>query len=307
MKRVFFIVIGGFILLSIGAVLIFSEDKDDMIDIISVKKDYARVLTQEEVIDIPLYITSDQSFLTHTANISASRIISDGDEVSIDIVAINDMHQLVTYEDISYFLFHIVIDFSQVYNKNLRLSMPNAQLQISYNNDEVLSLALGHMGILFHDLEQTTHIDFNRLYATYDHGAISSIILDLENKTGQTIEISYIETLNPSLHLNLNYALIHYDRHSHIDQLSAFIEDYQMLIDKGEIQGQIDFYQDTQYILPLKHIKHISYLNRFPLIIHYRYHEQDYTYIIDDYMFFQPISDLYEDYYELEHNQYQYS
>jgi hypothetical protein len=299
-------IIFGFLLISSAIILFFANEVDKEIDILSVKKDYARVLTEDEVIDIPIYLTSDQSFISSTNNITQTKIVSDLDQVSVEIRDVLIQDQSVQYDTKEYYLFYFRVDFSSIYSKNLRLDMPSAEMQITYNNDEVFSFELGDMQILFHDFDQYNHIDFNRMYATYHQGAISSIVLDVENKASQHIKITKIETLNHQMKFNLSDARIMNSLTSHIDTLDGILPNYQPIVDYMPIQNSLMLYQDTQYILPIKHIQDLSYLNRFPIIIHYQYNDIDYVHIIDDYIFFNPISDLANNTYEIQQYQYHY-
>ncbi|HKL47771.1 MAG TPA: hypothetical protein VJ878_03800 [Candidatus Izemoplasmatales bacterium] len=307
MRRTFTVIIVGFLLLSAIVIYVFTDQVDQTLQMLSIKKDYARVLTEDEVVDIPIYISSNESFLTTQSNIIDAQIISDADEVNIDIALIIDQNQKITFEDKAYYLFHYRLDFSSIYTKNLKLNMPNAYLKLVYNNDDEFQFGLGHMQLLFHDLDQATHLDFNRLYATYYQGAISGIVLDLENKTSQTIEIQSIDNLNQQMNINLSKNKVVYDLNEHIDDLHMYLPNHQIIGQVDGHQESLMVYQDTQFILPINHHQTLSYLNRFPLIINYKYNQVMYTYIIDDYKYFEPISDLYNDYYEVEYHQYQYS
>jgi hypothetical protein len=306
MRRTFLTVIFGFILISSVIVYYFADDVDQEIHILSIKKDYARVLTEEEVIDIPIYLTSNQSFITSINNITQTMIISEQDQMSVEISDIVLQDHRVIYDTKEYYLFHFSVDFSNLYSKNLSLDMPSAKLKINYDNEEEFSFDLGDVQILFHDFEQNNHIDFNRMYATYKQGSISSIVLDIENKTSQHIQIKNIETLNHKMKFNLSYARIKNSYSEHLDTIDDILPDFQIIVNQKPQQASITLYQDTQYILPIQHIEALSYLNRFPLIIHYQYNHTDYIHIIDDYIFFKPISDLVNNTYEIEQYQYHY-
>jgi hypothetical protein len=300
------IVIFGFLVISSVIVYLFADEVDQEIHILSVKKDYARVLTEDEVIDIPIYLTSNQSFITSINNITQTMIVSELDQVSVDISNITLNDQSEEYDGKTYYSFFFSIDFSSLYSKNLRLDMPNAEIHITYDNDEEFTFELGDMQIIFHDFEQHNHIDFKRMYATADQGALSSVVLDLENKTSQDIKITNIETLNHQMNFNLFDARIKNSFTDHLHTLDEILPDYQAIVDQIPSQASIILYQDTQYVLPIQYIDAFSYLNRFPLIIHYQYNETDYVHIIDDYIFFNANSDFVNKLYEIKQYQYLY-
>jgi len=296
----------GYGIVCLLAYLIFAEEPGQTIDMISIKKDYARVLTETETIDIPFYITSSKSFMTDTDNVIDARILSEHNEVSVSIQAFKHHDTQTLYEGKTYHLYYISLDFSSIYTKHLQLDFPSASLVITYQNDDSIELDLGHMNILFHDLDQANHLDLKRMYSIQDNDLMTGLYLELDNQTGQTIIIHSIKTLNQHMLVNINHAREIYFYEGYIDSIFDVYTDYEPIIQSDNTTGALVIHQDTNLILPINYLLKESYLNRFPLVIEYTYQEKHYTYIIDDYLFYEHISDFYEDLHDIETYQYHY-
>lgn len=306
MKKTFTILIIAYIVIALALFIFFGRQKDNEIFMMSIEKDYARLLTDNETIDIPLYISQESTFFTDEANIIDSRIISETDEIKIKIKDIKNKNQRVSYEEKQYFLYYLECDFSEVYSENLKLSIINAQLKLTYENEEVLLLDLGDVMLMFKNLEQVSHIDFNRLYSLHDQDTMVGIYIEIINKTNQSIKIHDVEILNENAKINLNGAKISYEAPNYLVSTNEILKDHQLVVDEFEANDTFNFTHDTSIILPIQYLNEIQHLNRFPLIIHYEYNNLMYTYIIDDYLFYNHISDLYNDYYEVQHYHYSY-
>ncbi len=306
MKKSFLIIIISYITIAALVLIFFSKDQANDISIMSVKKDYSRVITKNETIDLPMYISQESTFFTGKDNIIDARILSDVDEIKIDIINIKNQKQKITYDSETYFFYYIEIGFSNVYSENMILNMVSAYLQLTYLNEEILKLDLGNVSLMFNDLNQTSHIDFNRMYSIHDQDAIIGIYIELVNKTNQSITIHSIDCLNNDININLNHINIAYDEPNYQTEPNTLFNNYDVIKDEFEENSPYLLTNNTHIILPVQHLTEYNYINRFPLIIHYEYNQEMYTFIIDDYLFFNHLSDLYNDYYDIEKYQYNY-
>lgn len=307
MKKAFFIIIGGYILIGAIIIMISENDHNSVIDILSIKKPYARLLTEDETIDIPIYYTEDQSFLTEVDLIDRAYISSDRDEVEVEVIDIKNQLESIQYDEKIYHKYYIEISMQALYNKGLKLNLKDATLNIDYNNDVKMGYKIGDMIVLFDDLNQPNQIDFNRMYGIYDDEAITGIYLSLMNKTGESIELTSIDCLSQDIKINLDKSQFVYQTEDYISNISSYVPEYEPVIEHFSDSSSITMNHDVQLLLVIEHLNTRHHINRFPLIINYRYHEQDYQYIIDDFIFYDTISDFYDDQYDIETYQYQYS
>jgi hypothetical protein len=306
MKKIFFIVIGLY--LSVSGIIILIKDKDyiDSIEILSIKKDYARIITDNEPIDIPVYISSENSFFTSSDNIVDARILSDFDEVEIKISQIKNQKQVVTYNNKQYYLYYYEIDLNNVYTLGLKLDFINANISLTYNNDETLNLEIGDLSLLFHEITGSNHLDYSRMYSVHDQDAIIGIYIEMINKTGQEITIKSIDVLNNNMFLNLNKAKIVYEPLNHLQPIDEIIPGFQNLVTEFPNPQDFSFKHNNAIFIPINYLNTFNYINRFPLMISYEYNNTIYDYIIDDYLFYSQISDLYNGLFEIQTYQYHY-
>ncbi len=289
--------------------MILLKDKDhiDMVEILSIKKDYARIMTKGETIDIPIYISEENTFFTRKENIVDARIESEKDQLAIQIAKIKNQKQRVTYQNKTYYLFYLEINFDDVYTLGLKLGMLNSNMIIDYNNDESLTLELGDINLLFHEISGSNHIDYSRMYSIHDQDQIIGIYIELINQTGQNINLLSIDLLNEKMHLNLNDAKIVYNHLNHLKTLEEIIPGYQSIVSDFPAPKAFSFTHNTALFIPMNYLNTYNHLNRFPMMISYEYNGNLYDYIIDDYLFYSHVSDLYNDLYDIQTYQYHYS
>lgn len=306
MKKLFFIVIGLYLSISGILVLVKGREDVDSVEILSVKKDYARIITKDESIDVPVYVSAEKTFFTTKENIIDARIESDYGEVEIDISQIKNQKQKVTYEGQVYYLFYYEINLADVHTLGLRLELINANIVLTYMNDEVLNLEIGDFNLLFHEISGSNHINYARMYSIHDQDVMIGLYIELINNTGQDINIVSIDILSDKMHLNINDAKIVYEPINHLQSIEDIIPGYKNMVTEFPDKNEFSFKHNTALFIPMNYLNAINYLNRFPLMISYEYNDTIYDYIIDDYLFYSHISDLYNGLYEIQAYQYHY-
>lgn len=306
MKKFFFIIITVYIGLMITMIIIDDHHSVDHIDMMSIEKQYARVLTPEETIDIPLYISQEKTFITDHKNIIDARIINDQEELKVKIHAFSSQSQKVTYEETSYYFYYIQVGFEEIYSENLRLSLTSSKLKLTYVNEEVITIDIGDIYLLFHDLEQTSHIDFTRMYSIHNDQAMTGIYFEIVNKTNSEIKIIDIDPLIDQIQLDIDHIKVIQEALNKDAMIDDYLPGYESITDYFSSMNDFSFRYSSKLIIPIKHLQEYSFINRFPLIITYQYLNENYTYVIDDYLFYQHFSDLYNHHESIRTYQYHY-
>jgi len=280
MKKIFFIVIGLYISIS-GLIILFKDkESNDYVEILSIKKDYARIITENETIDIPVYISSKISFFTTKDNIIDAKIESELDEIEIEITNIENQKQKVTYQEKTYFLFYFEVSFNDLHTLGLKLDFSMANIVLTYVNDEILSLELGDMNIIFQEIYGSNHLNYSRMYSIHDQDAIIGLYIDFINKTGQDIKVMSIDVLNKNMYINLNKARILYEPLNHIQVIDEILPGFKSIVSEFPQQGDFIFKENTSLFIPIQYLNDFNYINRFPLLIRYEYNDKVYDYII---------------------------
>lgn len=306
MKKIFFIIIVTYLLLSGVLYFVFKNQKQDEVKILSLMKDYSRVITKGEVIDIPVYINSDTSFLTSLDNITKSRIISDLDETEINISRIRKTNTVRNYEGEAFYLYYFAIDFSSVYTDKLTLKLEKAVINVLFVNDVNLELKIGDMFLTFDNLEQTSLIDFTRMYSIHNNGAISGLYIEITNDGESPIEITSIDLLNPNIMVDMNTIEVVSEPPYYLGDMEVLVDGYDMVIEERKSQKSYLLTRNQTLILPINHLDNLNYIDRFPLIFTYIYENVSYQYLIDDYIFYETETDLENSRYDIDINQYKY-
>jgi len=287
MKKIFFFIILGYILISAVILIVFDRDTHTPINLYVLEKDYARVLTKEETIDIPILVSTRTSFLTDASLISDASLTSDIDEVDVNIRTFREVEEKVEYQSNEYYQYFIELSFSDIYNKGLRLQLENCWLTITYVNDEDISIKLGNMYLLFHDFVQPSYIDFERLYSIHNEGLLTGIYLSLINKTEEPIQIESIGPLLNSLKIDLEEAVEVSGNSERILDLNDYIADYEHVVSSFNDDEAYYLYQNVSLLCPVQHLNQFKYINRFPIVINYRYLNESYAFVIDDFLFYE--------------------
>ncbi|MFW5847708.1 MAG: hypothetical protein ACOCVF_02200 [bacterium] len=296
MKKTFLIIITTYILIT--AIIIIVKDKDiiNEINILTVKKAYSRIITPEEVIDIPIFFSEENNFLIDKDNIIDARIKDEHNEVEINIEKIENAYQKTTYENISYFMFYYQIKFNQFAINNLQLNLENSYLEIIYQNETNLQLEIGDLNLLFTSINNHNHIDFTRMYSitNYEnnHNVVKAIYLELENLTGNNIYINSISLLNNKLFANTSEIKTVNFLPEYNMNFNSLLPEFNSIANEFKDNDCFIFKDKQNLIIPINHLNKWQFINRFPLIIDYSYNEENYQYIIDDYLFFSSLNEL---------------
>lgn len=305
MKKVYFSIVFGYIIISMLVFIIIDNHDVKEVDMLLLEKDYARVLTENETIDIAFYLTKRDSFITDKTLISSAYLSSDIDEAAVDILEISDESETIVYQDQTYHKFFITLSLNSIFSQGLRLDFEGVELKLLYENDVEMAFYLGNIHVLFHSLSQPNHIDFDRLYSIHD-GAMTGLYISLKNKTDELIEITSIETLVSGMTLDIGSSQRIYQTNDRILSINAYMPDYQPIRDSFSEGQSYYMNQDVDLLIPLQYIKALKYINRFPLLINYSYHDQMYMYVIDDFLFYDTISDFYKGHFHVNTYHYNY-
>ena len=289
MRKVFLLVL---ILFSALSIFLISIDKDipESISIISFTKEYSRIITPEEIVSIPIYISDSNTFIIDNDLIESASLENSYNKLAIESIDIRSTNYVEEYESTNYSLYFFDISFTPTLVTDYFMDFSSAYLNLIYLNQDNISIEIGNLYLQFSEITNNNHIDLFRMYAltsiNNDIEFISGIILGIENFTGDEIVINNIEFGTNKLLSGLNEVKL-------LNEPPNYDEDINILLGY-----QYDFYQtetiDLSFILnpdklllvPIKYIVNPLDINRFPLIISYKYLDVNYIYTIDDFQFF---------------------
>lgn len=306
MKKIFFIIIFGY--LAIGAIVIFSfKEKTDVINYFSIENNYSRLLTTNEVLSIPIFFSDNKNFLIDSNNISSVSLKNDIFEVAVDIKAIK-YDSTIVYLNKTYYQYSFLIEFSKITIDNLEMEMLDAKLLITYKNSEILEIEVGNLFLNFGDVQASDHIDLRYLSGIVNEidgkKYLVGIILKVDNFTTQPIQIKSISTNVSKMAFSLERSFLSLHSYDSETDLEEIVGEFDVLVFTLNSDFQLLLNDDYYYVIPVMYQELVK-INRLPIIIEYGYNNQDYRYVIDDFMFFNErfVIDDYEEYIR----EYQYS
>lgn len=284
MRKTFTIIIVLFIVFASGTILLV-EDKIDEVSILSIKKHYSRLITSgQETISIPLYFSSDKSFLTDIDSIEDAYLQDDFNQLKVLINQIRYVSDFLDDFDQTYHLYMFDISFIEVTIDKIDFS--DTLLKLIYKNQDYLELFIGEVNLVFNEVYQDQNLDIFRVYTTVktvEHTEyISGLVLGLDN-FNKEITIKNIS-------LGTNHITLDTSNMYHLEEAIPYDMDIDSLLETNynplNIGTQIDFsIEEGLILIPFTYTSNLFLMNRFPIYIEYTYKNATYKYLLDDFMY----------------------
>ncbi len=289
MKKYFLIVLAGYIIVA-GGLALFVKEKPSEISVLSKEMVYSRIMTDpSETIDIPIYFSYKDSFMTEMTNIDKVMLSSKRDEVALTPVNIDEREsEIYAGKEYTFYIFSFQVDNPVV--DDVKLTFPGATLEIIYKNEVEMDLSIGDVNLLFDGIENNSHMEMSRMYATTGIEAgveyVSGVVISFDVHTEQAVDITDIEVNCENARLDIDNAIL-VTEPPEMDSDVGTILGYEYASIVTEFDEQVPFTLKDQamYFIPVQY-KTLKSINRFPMIITYRTNGQQYEYKIDDFLFY---------------------
>ena len=285
MRKVFTLLVVGFMI--VGFLLIYYTDKPTTkVNILSINKHYTRLITNdEETLSIPLYFSSDKSFLTETSAIDSCFLKNDYNRLEVDISEIRYGEAYYDNNQLFYmYLFDITFNSLTI---DL-IDIENATFEINYLNEDTINLSIGDVFLRFSEITTNEELDIFRMYTIVNNNDefdyVSGLIIGLENLCESDI---YINTIN------IGSSLITVDLGNivSVNEAPHYNESIENILLK-EYYYLNDIFDETPYLvsnelvfIPFAYQNELIELKRFPIYIEYTFNNNVFEYLVDDFMF----------------------
>jgi hypothetical protein len=279
----------------VAGVLLWTAKADEKeIHILSVRESRSRLITSpDETVDIPLYFSREDTFFIEPRWVRTARL-TDGEEemaVSLDII---DTQETTPYQKRSYFLYRFRIGFRGIDADGMRLDWDSARLIVDYENEKTLSVEIGDLSLVFFHGDNPPHLDFFRLYPVMGEGdqasSLQGFVLGLKSQTASPILITGISTGMREARVDFS-AIREWTESDHPRSGNEAVGDpdfeWVRSMPPSETGNRI-LPDSVCWFVPLVHLERSHRLNRFPILLSYRYQGQEYSFFIDDFLFFTP-------------------
>ena len=281
-----------FLVLVFGFVMIFVlSSKFDDVEILSIRKEYNLVFNKEdEYVGIPLYIEKKNTFLSDYEKVSSISISNDDNKFIAYLEGIEKGIE-IEYNNKKYYEYIYYISFKAYDDFNEPVFMPDAKINIAYNNNEFISLSIGNMCLYFNKNEESN----NDLIIT-KLSAVTNIVNGMEtivglnvtiyNNADSNIEINKIKINNKFYELDyMNYETKSLDAFTNLKERNNNYSYTQISISNGDMKVSIDKSKSFEMFIPIKFTKNIYIVDRLPLYIDYKLSGVDKKMVIDDFQF----------------------
>ena len=307
MRKVFTTIIFLFIIIC-GIIIYSNENNIDKVNIISLKRNYIRLITsKEETVTVPMYFDTNKSFLTSIESISESYLLNDNNQIKVSIDNIRCGDSYTNNLGKSYDLFLFDLKFEDITINEINID--NARFKIIYKNQDILEMNIGNFNIRFNEIISENNFDVYRLFITVkeknDKEYITGIVIGINDLTNQGIVINDISIGTNKVIPDLKNSVV-------IDEIVEFDTDiddilgyqYDPFLDIKEFNYKLN---DNKLIfVPMSYNIEIIDLKRFPIYINYSYLGKNYEYLIDDFIFISEKYSLEENYGEIQEYTYYY-
>ncbi len=290
MKKIFFLIIIIYFCLG-TTLLILSREKPNQVEILTLKQNYSRLLSDVETIDIPIFISSNQTFFTSVDTIANAYLITEEYEMQVDINDIRDTLTMIRYNNHNYYLYYLETSFESIDMIDTEISLTNAILEITYINEVVFDFEVGNFNLIFKEIVPNNHLDIMHLFGIMNEHdnlelSIKAICLKMDNLTNQDVFIQSID-------LNTEIFDVILSESTYLDEAPLPDTDILEIFPSYESYGQnhsqvhnLKVIRDKYLVIPIKYHGQVKSINRFPIIINYYFNNQEYQYILDDFLFF---------------------
>ncbi len=290
MRRLFFVGTLMGIIVCIALVLLIEREDDHHVSWLTRYQIYNRLITDpEELMSVVFYSSSDQSFLLEKSLIIDASLSNEDNLLTVNIDDIRSLDFEENYQGQTYTAYAIDLSFNAISLTETSLMMPQCFLSLSYQNGVDAVLEIGDVYLHFFNLDNPVHLDMKRLYAVYepdDQPYMNGLVIGLDNQTGQSLIIEYIDLWMPEIAVDSGHAKM-------LNQAPAYLTAAKTLLQKtwdpiGSTTARpISIESQGLYYFPIKYQEEIFDIERFPMAIHYRFQNKSYTYLIDDFLFQQ--------------------
>ncbi|MFH0993516.1 MAG: hypothetical protein V1761_04105 [bacterium] len=168
MKKIFFIVLGGYFVVGM-ALLFLSDPTPDVIHILSIERPFALFVTDpEEKMSFQLFVDDNDCFLVDPKQIRAARLTDGSSELALSPMAIVAEDTTMEHNGVFYQSFRYEFGFDTVSMTEGVLVFTDAALEVTFENGYVAAYGIGDVEIIFGQPGEPRHLDFWRLYGVFN-------------------------------------------------------------------------------------------------------------------------------------------
>ncbi len=278
----------GIVAIAITLIVALLQPTEPPFNIITVPQTYS--FYQSDLLEtqtLSLLTTKPDHYYFDDAYVVQIAVVNDETRFPLNLQQIQTEPQKYTYQNETYYPVHLEVQ-PELSFSDKRFEMVDASLEITYDDGSTILLQLGEWNYLYADTFDTELIIGER-YATYEMSAeietVGGITIETINRTNEMITITEIELLSHATYIDAStITATSCEGFMTVSDCLTYpydniVETISIPIHKTVLGGQ-----STLLYLPLKFTKY-PFFHQGAIIIHYQYHQQEFTTIMDDFPF----------------------
>lgn len=288
MRKTFTIVVVVFLIVATGLSLFFDKSQSDSLSILTIKQNYQRLITEDELLSITMYLSNEKSYISDTNNIDSLYLMDEFNQIEVGVSEIRKLDYTETFQNTKYYAYVMDLNFEVVNVTDFLLELKETSLVINYLNGTRISLEIGYVNLNFKEYINPNYIDVNRMFALYkeaDFEYISGLVLGVKNLTGFEVVINSISLCNHLVSLDVENSLKLTDIPEHNEDINELLNYEYNPIGEVESMEGLEVFEEDLIFIPLKYKTELMNISRFPLVIEFTYNQGNYSYYIDDFQF----------------------
>jgi hypothetical protein len=295
MKKFILIALGTFLAIA-ATLLILAPEPVKEVKILSLVQEYSRIIASpQETLGIVLLMDTKDSFLTDPALIRSARILDETGELAVSMASVESAGDAVAYEGKTFFPFRFNLGFTDLFSTDLSLAFSDANLELTYENDVILSFPIGNIRLTFDPLDTPGHLDLFRLYGMTGWEAgeeiLTGFVIGMDSHVESPVVILGISILSEGAKVDFQRVVSLTEAPERTLPVETLFQTEEYSSIRGEMPeetGSLSWPETGLLFVPIVHENEGRYLSRFPVLITYSYLGVEYRHLIDDFLFFAP-------------------
>lgn len=273
-----------------------TEKKQDMILFLEKNYNISSNINEVDYLNINLYISNKKSYVVDKNQLISCYLKDNNDSlIELELIEINYNNIQMEYNDTEFYEFSFKFKILFKTSIGIEWYFNNAILNLNYNGNKSYEVSIGHCSLIKF-LDNDSHLSLTNIksllsnYKNNDYA--SGLLIGLRNNSNNTIILNKVEILNDIINPGESIRQLE-DFPNNTDHISVagyhFIETV-----KGD--GIINFSLNTDdvvYLFIPFYYEKLYVSTSFPVRINYKLNNNDYCYVVSDFIYFTPAQEYF--------------
>lgn len=292
-RKIIYLVISFIFIFIIFFAIILNLDKNDQEKVLILEKNYDISSNIDEIdyINVSVYISNKKSYVIDKNQLVNSYLKDNNDSsLELELLEIKDNENNIEYDELNYYEY--LFKFKILFKTSVPIEwyFDDAYLNLNYNGNNSYELNIGHCSIIKYN-SNNDHFSIKNLrpllsnYKNNDYA--SGLLLGLSNNDSSLINIKQIELLNNIVNIGEGIKQLNeFPDSADFDSVAGY-NFTEITRGKGEVDYNINPDETIFLFIPF-YYNNLYVSTSFPVKISYMVNNIEYSYIINDFIYFVP-------------------